>query len=288
MKNLIISIIKQILLVLFIWLISLSTNAQKLPSIQKESLVTPADLKIDGKATEWDNKFQAHNKNTDVFYSIANSKDKLYLIIQVTDPAIIDKVFAGGITLTISNIDKKSNLTPVAVTFPIILQKDRSGIIHKIKDPEIKTDDQLAGINNQLSIASKTIKITGVKEFTDSVLSVYNENEIKAVSLFDGKKDYTYELLLPLKYFDQLLNNDEFKYDVKLNGLQVAMMMQVNGKPMDTNSPEYQSIMATVSGSNVTSAIRDPSGKVTFESSSPMQNLLNPTNFSGKYTLAKK
>ena len=40
----------------------LSANAQKLPNTQETSLRAPANLKVDGKPTEWNNQFQAYNK----------------------------------------------------------------------------------------------------------------------------------------------------------------------------------------------------------------------------------
>ena len=57
-------------------------NAQKLPNVQQASLRAPENVKVDGKPTEWGDKLQAYNKATDVFYTIANDYNNLYLIIQ--------------------------------------------------------------------------------------------------------------------------------------------------------------------------------------------------------------
>jgi len=46
---------------------SLTVNAQNLPNVQKVSVRAPANIKIDGKASEWDDKFQAFNHATDIF-----------------------------------------------------------------------------------------------------------------------------------------------------------------------------------------------------------------------------
>ena len=40
--------------------------AQKLPGVQEKGLHVPSGLKIDGKTAEWDNPFQAFNKNIGV------------------------------------------------------------------------------------------------------------------------------------------------------------------------------------------------------------------------------
>lgn len=85
---------------LYLFLIMIvAANAQKLPDIQKSGLRAPANLRIDGKATEWNNKFQAFNKNIDVFYTISNDDDNLYLAIQAIDIKTIYKIFNGGISL---------------------------------------------------------------------------------------------------------------------------------------------------------------------------------------------
>ena len=43
-------------------IIALPAHAQKLPKVQKTSIRAPENIKIDGKANEWDNKYQAFNR----------------------------------------------------------------------------------------------------------------------------------------------------------------------------------------------------------------------------------
>ena len=69
-------------LLIMLSLTTLAAHPQKLPNLQTTSLRAPASIKIDGKTTEWNNRFQAYNKATEVSYTIANDKDKLYLVIQ--------------------------------------------------------------------------------------------------------------------------------------------------------------------------------------------------------------
>ena len=54
---------KKILSILFA-VITFTATAQKLPNVQATSLRAPANIKIDGKATEWNDKFQAYNHST--------------------------------------------------------------------------------------------------------------------------------------------------------------------------------------------------------------------------------
>ncbi len=43
------------------------TSIRKLPNVQQVSLRAPANINIDGKTTEWNNRFQAYNDTTHVY-----------------------------------------------------------------------------------------------------------------------------------------------------------------------------------------------------------------------------
>ena len=66
---------KKLQLLLLLVLAFINANGQKLPNKQETGVRIPSGVKIDGKATEWGNKFQAYNKTNDFFYTIANSND---------------------------------------------------------------------------------------------------------------------------------------------------------------------------------------------------------------------
>src|ERR1700761_2163502 len=106
------------LLAMFISLLVFNIYAQKLPSVQTISIYAPTNIKIDGKATEWDNKFQAHNNAIGVSYTIANDEENLYLSIQASDRSIITRVIAGGVTLTIKKEKKTDDIRITYPTYP--------------------------------------------------------------------------------------------------------------------------------------------------------------------------
>src|SRR5476651_2642642 len=95
--------------IILITIIPFTANAQKLPAVQQVSVYAPVDIKIDGKATEWDNKFQAYNKTAGIYYTLSNNEDHLFLTVQATDPTTINKLVAGGLTLTIQKSGKKND-----------------------------------------------------------------------------------------------------------------------------------------------------------------------------------
>ena len=266
------------LLAAFLLLITpIMVYAQKLPAKQQVSLRAPVNIKIDGKATEWDNKFQAYNNATNIFYTIANDNDNLYLAVQATDPLITRKIIIGGVKLTI-DAGKQANGKEVAITYPAFANENRP--IMNLKDKPMGSKNQpldnealnsfISGINKLFWDRSKEIKVQGIPAITDSLISVYNDNDIKAVARFDEQADYIYELAIPLKYCG---NAAKFNYTITLTG-----SPQVDG----------------------TTVVRDPAGNITkiqvlvgpgappILNPSDMAMISSPTYLTGEYTLATK
>jgi hypothetical protein len=222
--------------IILIAIIPFAANAQKQPNVQQSSLRTPGDIKIDGKATEWNDQFQAYNHATNLFYTITNDDDDLYLIIQATKPRIIEKILAVGVTLIINKNGETSYKAKenTIVTFPVLSARDAQHILSAsgvktfnatiqtsgrtdAADDKIKQPDSLVTLANKLFVAnSNTIKIKGMTGVPDTI-SIYNEYKIKAAAAFDNNGTYTYELAIPLKLLALSLNNmDKFSYGIQL------------------------------------------------------------------------
>jgi len=207
---------KRFLLILLLGNMLNSAYAQKLPNVQQASLRAPANVKIDGKADEWGDKYQAFNKATEMFYTICNDDENLYLICHF-DPStpIYTKVLTGGITFLIKDGAKQQSFRyPVFDDHP-------PGFLRAAKGETVirKEDDPIVIKNNQtLKDQAKTIEVTGVKNI-DSIISIYNEPGIKVAGRFDAGQGYTYELAIPLKHL-HLDNNiaQRFEYQILLNG----------------------------------------------------------------------
>ena len=210
----------------------LTSSAQKLPNIQQGSVQAPTNVKIDGKATEWNNQFQAYNHATDIFYTLANDDNNLYLVIQATDPAIINKIINGRISFSISKSGKKNDNDAVTISYPIFDRKDKPGLNLKDK-PEIKPGsaaslklaDSFMYVNNKrMTDRAKNIKVTGVKGL-DTLISIYNDNGIKAAALFDNKMAYTCEIAVALKLVGLSVTDPaKFSYHITLNAIQMDDM----------------------------------------------------------------
>ena len=265
MNKLIRALIKLVLPALLVMMIAAVTSAQSLPNVQKESVRSPRNIKVDGKTTEWNNKFQAYNRATDIYYTLSNDDEKIYLVVQAKYHDVVDKILRGGITLTINRTLNKHDNNPVTVTYPVLEGDDISAVTNMLarrslphRDDE-KADVSVDDLNKLLNEKLKTIRISGLKVITDEDISVYNEQGVKAASQFDNQNAYTYELVVPLKFLSLPDNGaDGFTYNIKIHEPKEAPVLRVAG----SRPPPPPPPMALSSSA--------------------------PTDFWGEYTLAKK
>jgi len=277
-------------LIILITIIPFAVNAQKLPAVQQVSVYTPTSIKVDGKATEWDDKFQAYNRATDIFYTLSNDDSHLYLTVQATVPDVINKIIGGGITLTIQKSGKKVDKDGISITYPIFTKDNRpqlgisrrisveNGVTKTETSQDALTDSVIAVRNKQLADKSKYIGIIGIPG-VDSLISVYNENGIKTGQAINNKGAYTYELSVDLKTLGISANDaSKFAYHITLNGLgrpQMTIKVQNADGTVVTNSSAAQSPEASDMIAKMTAAMN-------------AGGLFAPTDFWGEYTLAGK
>ncbi len=216
---------------LLLTLVALSNLAfpQKLPAKQENSIYAPANVKLDGKITEWEN-LQAYNPATEIAYTMANDKDNLYFVCSATVVEVIQKIIGGGITLSISSVDKKSVIEPVAITYPIVPWVNAQ-VNYLLKPSGPLSESNLKIANDKISGHLKKIEISGIKEFSDGSISVYNDKGVKGAHYIGSNKVYTYELVFPLSFIRALINEQStFNYKVQINdGLERNNVIVVSG-----------------------------------------------------------
>lgn len=185
------------------------------------------EVKIDGKLTEWDHRLPAYNKACEIRYSIANSRDHLYLAIQATDKEIIQKIITGGLAFTI-NTDGKEGKGGFVITFPVYEKGKSHPYLNLDKQKEVKGDkanytlllDSLVNSGNaKIKSAFKFIGISGIKNITEEMIPVYNAEGIAAAAMLDNSLYYNFELSVPLKLITANSKLEKLWYNIRLNGL---------------------------------------------------------------------
>jgi hypothetical protein len=278
-------------------MIIISAIAQKLPNVQEKSLRAPATIKVDGKPTEWNNQLQAYNKTTEVFYTLSNDNDKLYLTVQASNLDIINKIVCGGVTLTINGSGKMKDQGGIAVTYPVIeIDNKYNGppisfmqILQVEEDNEIyrkKLDSFMVFFNKKFAEKAKDIRVEGLGEIPNRLISIYNPEGIKTAALIDNKRLFTYELSVPLKFLGSALNASKpFNYSIKLSGMNADLAdMRSVGNAMRAQRGE-----TTKGGRESITAFNMINGVFVFDGPivPRLKELFSPSVLWGEYTLAK-
>lgn len=275
-------------IILFLSLSSTSVFAQKADDIQVGNLLTPK-IKVDGNSNDWTLPLKATNKTTGLSYTIANDAKNLYVVMQAANVNDTRKILMGGITFIINEDGKKKTKEALTLTYPVITRNSRrvafgggaggqrpTGATFQNMTQEQRDSMQLSFGKRQIE-AAKDIKIFGFKNVTDTLVSIYNEYSIKAMANLNDKGVYTYEIAIPLALIPVDVNK-EFGYSIKLNGLQVGNFG--GGESRVGGGGGGAQIRMTTSGGGGFGGGQG-SGNIDF------QNLMSPTDFWGKYSIAK-
>lgn len=251
----------------------------------------PANVKADGKLTEWTNLPLAYNKATKLHYMLANDVSNLYIAFSCADHTTISKILAGGVTIAVNTEGKKKQEEAIQLDYPV---GNRSNLRYFRPTTKRQTDVDSQEVVAARKAAINTIKeinVFGIKDITDTVISIYNTYGIKSGSNFDAKGELVCELAIPLKYLN--LN--------PANATEIACNIQVN--PVDFTGKSDRKRERTVSrtenrssksGDGEASAASSSSRSSNRSSSSRSSSvggvyldLTLPTDFWEKYKLAK-
>ncbi len=282
--------------------LSITIRAQKTTDIQTVALNAPANIRIDGKATEWSETFAADNKRTSLLYSLANDDKNLYLVIKGMGTANINKIMAGGITFNVNIEGKKKEKDAFSITYPLVKRAQRGqgggrqgmgqaaggqarggfgGGAGQNRVPLTTAQrDSASLVQHKTQLATvKEIKIAGFKSITDTLISIYNEYGVKTVASFDAKGAMIYELAIPLNLLELSIDKPkEFAYQLKVNGLVIAGFGGAGG---GGNNFGGAGGGAARGGGGGNFGGQGGGGN-------NMQDIMSPTDFWGKYTLTKK
>lgn len=210
-------------------LFSICASAQKLPGIQTAGLRAPAKVKIDGKATELGNKFQAYNTAIQAFYTVANDDTKLYVTVYTDKKEIVNKIINGGISFTINKNLKKTAVGGTTVTYPVFDKDDRpfintnalALINPESKEATHKADSLMQTFNSTFTNKAKMIRLSGLKDL-DTLISVYNKDGVRPRAALDNKLHYTYELAIDLKLLElSAADHNRFSYNIRFNEVDI-------------------------------------------------------------------
>lgn len=254
--------------------LELATAQSKLPNKQSAAIWANINkVKIDGKADEWNDRYQAYNKATDLFYTLANNENFLYLIIHVEDPGVIETLTHFGFTFSVQPQEEKDNGKDfTTIQFPLSETKQLGLVLNK---PGVEQDTSASNAkmimnsnNNILQTRHKVIVVNTINEA--DTISVYNELGFKIVETFDSKRYYTLEMAIPAKYLKfSKKGTSILSYHLLINGYQDSKLANYTlSVPPGGFTPQQQQ------------AINELDGRI--------NKRWSRTDFRGEYVLATK
>jgi hypothetical protein len=189
-------------------------NAQKLPKVQTASLHAPVNIKIDGKAAEW-NGLQAYDPNNMLYYSMANDENNLYLVVKSDKNTISRKILLGGFKFSI----QAGGAQYKTITFPIVNRANIQTIHNRFPAGNQQIDYTEAYKKSYKEILKlfKTVDLKGFKNIANTETPIYNDLDIFVSASFDESGAYICEFALPLKYLaDGSTNVDRIQYTLSI------------------------------------------------------------------------
>jgi hypothetical protein len=286
-------ILKHLLILATVIIFPALSFAQKLPNTQEAGLRAPQNVKIDGKLTEWDNKFQAYNHATDISYTISNDDENVYLVVQATDHTIINKILGGGLVFTVNTAGEKNALKGVNIMYPVLDMNNRVWVNLKA-EPEAGlsplaltkwADSIMNAKNKEFANKSKVIRVNGIKG-VDSTISVYNRDGIKAAATFNNKLAFTFELSISLEKLGiDIRKTSKFVYNIKLPGVNMAAVYAAAGQATTVTSAGYVLPIGTLPGYSEEFVEKN---QPSFPYKVHQVDFTGQTGFWGEYTLSTK
>src|SRR3954468_1252554 len=76
-------------------------------SVQNTLQAPPAGITVDGDLKDWGDSLRYFNQDKQIHYSLANSKDTLYMAIRVNDRTEQIRLLNAGLTLSIDTRGRK-------------------------------------------------------------------------------------------------------------------------------------------------------------------------------------
>jgi hypothetical protein len=185
----------------------------------------PEGIKIDGNASEWPKPLQFYNNTTKLFYTIANDKENLYVIISVPDPQSQMKIFRSGFTFSVNTTGKKKNGS--SVTFPLVNEVNPGS-----PDAPESSRALIAGeLKKQMLANAKEIKVDGFENIPDGKIPVENSYGIQTAGSYDPSGNLVCELAIPLKVLGITPENkDAIAYHFKVNAMRKDDKKEIEAK----------------------------------------------------------
>jgi YD repeat-containing protein len=181
----------------------------------------PPKIAVDGDIKEWGDSLRYYNSEKKINYSIANTKDTLYMAIRINDRSEQTRILKAGLTFTIDPKGKKKEA--YSITFPV----NTSG---KVSLTDLQSKDEAPGevtqqerdeLMRERITTLRGIKVVGFKDIEDDMITTSNTYGFQTAVNYDENGYLVCEAAIPMSFFhvDDPAKN-EWSFNFRINGLQ--------------------------------------------------------------------
>lgn len=195
-------------------------NAQSAKTASSTLQPPPSNIAIDGDIKEWGDSLRYYNTEKRINFSLANTKDTLYMAIRVDDRAEQTKILKAGITFSIDTKGKKKET--YSITFPLNVQGNApSADVSKSEIGGDITQQDRDELMRERITTLRGIKVVGFKDIEGDMITTSNTYGFQTAVNYDKNGYLICEAAIPLIYFhaDDITKN-EWEFNFKINGIQ--------------------------------------------------------------------
>ncbi len=180
----------------------------------------PANVKIDGDIKEWGDSLHYYNAEEKINFSLANSKDTLYMAIRINDRSQQRRILRAGLTFSIDPKGKKKET--YSITFPVSVQGGslQTADLHQDEGGDVTQADRDELMRERIT-SLRGIRVVGFKDIEGDMITTSNTYGFQTAVDYDEKGYLICEAAIPLSFFhDADITKNEWSFNFKINGLQ--------------------------------------------------------------------
>jgi len=178
----------------------------------------PANITVDGDLKDWGDSLRYYNEDKKLYYSLANTKDTLYMAIRINDRSEQTRILYAGLTLSIDPKGRRKET--FSVTFPLsTVRPETFAALQMQQDTGKLTDDARDEERKAKLTRLSQVKVTGFKDVESDMITTSNTYGFRNAIDYDKDGNMIYELAIPMAMFhtDDPYKN-EWAFNFKING----------------------------------------------------------------------
>jgi YD repeat-containing protein len=206
-------------IVVTVQFLAIGSNAQSSKTTIATLQAPPPKIVIDGDLKEWGDSLRYYNAEKKINFSIANTKDTLYMAVRINDRTEQTRILKAGITFSIDPKGKKKET--YSITFPLNVQGSSPvAELHKEDNGEVTQRDRDELMRERITTL-RGIRVAGFKDIEGDMITTSNTYGFQTAVNYDQEGYLVCEAAIPMSFFhaDNAAKN-EWAFNFKINSLQ--------------------------------------------------------------------